>query len=72
MGNDVKQPCKICDGCKDYSYNYGKTISADGKAAPWRQVTKVVFHTATLHLGHATATENRCDCGHRKDDHHNT
>ena len=71
MGNDVKQPCKHCS-CTDYSYNYSKTISADGRAGEGKQVAKVVFHTLTLNAGHMIATENRCDCGCRKDDHRNT
>ena len=71
MGNEYGKPCKHCD-CKDYSYNSGKTISADGRASEGKQIAKIAFHTATLFVGHMVATENRCDCGHRKDDHHNT
>jgi hypothetical protein len=35
-------------------------------------MVKAAFHGATLMVGHMIATENRCDCGHRKDEHSNT
>jgi hypothetical protein len=49
-----------------------KTISADGNASNGKQTVKVIGHIATGFVGHIFATENRCDCGHRKDDHKNT
>ncbi len=47
-------------------------ISTDGRASKKKQAAKLIGHLATGFVGHAIATDNRCDCGHRKDDHLNT
>lgn len=61
-------PCEGCE-CRNYSYNMAKTITADGRASELKAIAKLGFHISTGFVGHLTATENRCDCGHRKDDH---
>ena len=75
MGNKINynQPCKYTEcHCRGYIYDNEKTLTADGRASKLKYAGKVVFHSLTLWVGHMASTDNRCDCGHRKDDHHNT
>ena len=64
----ISEKCEHCC-CEDYTYNRDKTISANGTASYSKQYLKRTFHFCTGYYVHRIATCNRCDCGHREDDH---